>query len=200
MKYFLQEVKFSAKLEYMTQNQKKLLFKTAVFIFSLSLAWWLVKSGFLADFVAVILPVKLLAEFTAGIFYTSFLTAPISFAMLIVLAGENNPVLTAVIAGFGAVLGDFLIVKFFREKFLSDMKVFSKQLPVERIGSFLRKLRLDFLIPLTGAVIIASPIPDEIGLMMLGVTHLSYRQIAVLTYFLNTAGILIITASVNLLT
>lgn len=199
MKYFLQEVKFSAKLEYMTQNQKKLLFKTAVFIFSLSLAWWMVKSGFLSNFVSAVMPVKFIAEFTAGIFYTSFLTAPISFAMLIVLAGENNPVFTALVAGLGAVLGDLLIVKFFREKFLSDIKVFSKQLPLEGLGSFLKKLKLEYLTPLIGAVIIASPFPDEIGLMMLGVSHLSYRQIAVLTYFLNTAGILVITASVNLL-
>lgn len=163
------------------------------------MAWWLIKSGNLTGMVDSILPLRFLAEIIAGILYTSFLTAPVSVAMLIALSQDNNPILTAILAGFGAVLGDFLIVKFFREKISDELKEFSKQLHLQKINSVLQKLHLDFLTPLLGAIIVASPLPDELGLMMLGASKLRYREIALLSYVLNTAGILLIVAPINLL-
>ncbi len=183
----------------MNKNQKKLVFKTTIFILSLSFAWWLIKSGYLQSSIDTILPLRFAAEIMAGVFYTSFLTCPISVGMLVVLARENNPLLTALLAGFGAVLGDFIIVKFFREKISSDLNKILRYLPAQKINGFLRRFRLDFLVPLLGAIIIASPLPDELGLIMLGISKLKYREIALISYILNTAGILLIVAPINLL-
>ena len=183
----------------MDSKLKKLLFKAVIFILSLSSAWWLVKSGSLNSLIDTILPIRFLSEILAGMFYTSFLTSPIALAMLLILARENNPILTALLAGAGAVLGDFLIVKFFKTEMSSDLKQVSKGLQLQKINGFLQKLKLNFLIPVLGALIIASPFPDELGLLMLGVSHLKYREIAVLTYILNTAGILLIVIPVNFL-
>lgn len=183
----------------MSPNLKKLLIKTTIFILSLSVAWWLIKGGYLHNLIAVVLPFRFIAEIVAGIFYTSFLTAPVSIAMLVVLAQDNSPILTALLAGFGAVLGDFLIVKFFREKVSADLNEISKRLPVQAISGFLRRFRLDFLVPLLGAIIIASPLPDELGLIMLGVSKLKYREIALISFVLNTAGILLIILPINIL-
>lgn len=183
----------------MEYKLKKLIFKTVIFILSLSFAWWLIKSGGLNQLVTAILPLKFISEIIAGIFYTTFLTSPISLAMLIVLAKENNPIQTALLAGLGAALGDFLIIKFFRTEIASDINQFSKQLQLEKITKFLQKLHISFLIPILGAIMIAAPVPDELGLLMLGVSHLKYRDIAILTYVLNTAGILLIVIPINLL-
>lgn len=183
----------------MDPKLRKLLIKTSIFILSLSLAWWLVKNGYIRGLIDTILPLKLVAEIAAGVFYTSFLTAPISIAMLVILAEQNNPILTAALAGLGAVLGDFLIVKFFREKISSDLKEISKQFHLQKVNGILQKLHLDFLTPLIGAIIVASPLPDELGLMMLGASRLTYREIALLSYILNTAGMLLIVTPVNLL-
>lgn len=176
-----------------------LLLKTAIFILSLSFAWWLIKSGYLQILINIVLPVRFISEIIAGVFYTSFLTAPISVAMLIVLAQEGNPIMTALLAGLGAVLGDFLIVKFFRERVSSGLTALIKQLPLQVVSWFLNRFRLGFLLPLSGAIIVASPLPDELGLVLLGVSKLSYREIAILTYVLNTAGILLIVTPINLL-
>lgn len=183
----------------MNKNQKKLLLKTAFFILSLSLAWWLIKSGFLYNLVQTIMPLRFVSEIVAGLFYTSFLTAPISLAMLVVLAQVNNSVVIALLAGLGAALGDFLIIKFFRDELSTDLNLISKELHLKKIKKILYKYRLDSLAPLLGAVIIASPFPDEIGLLMLGVSKLKYYQIALLTYLLNTAGILLLLVPVNLI-
>lgn len=183
----------------MEPKLRKLIVKTAFFALSLSVAWWLIKSGYFYNLTLSILPVKFVAEVVAGIFYTSFLTSPVSLAMLVVLAQESNPIQTALLAGLGAAFGDFLIVKFFRKGFSSELHLVSKELHLQEVNKFLQKLHMEFITPLAGAVIIASPFPDELGIMMLGISKLRYREIAILTYILNTAGILLIVLPINLL-
>lgn len=182
----------------MDPKLKKLIFKTLIFAFSLSLAWWLARSEIFSNLVQAILPVKFVAEIISGIFYISILTAPISIAMLLILADLNNPILVALLAGLGASLGDLVIVKFFKEKLVKDVDLISRELQLKKVNNFLIKWKLDFLTPLLGAIIIASPLPDELGLMLLGASNLSYHQIAILTYVLNTAGILLIVVPFSL--
>lgn len=145
------------------------------------------------------MPLRFVAEFLAGIFYTSLLTAPIAMAMLLVIASTNNPILTALVAGVGAAFGDLVIVTFFRRGLAKDVDMISHELHIRRINNFLKKWKLDSITPLLGAIIIASPLPDELGLLLLGASKLKYYQLAILTYALNTAGILLIVAPINLL-
>ncbi|OGE29593.1 hypothetical protein A2867_00325 [Candidatus Daviesbacteria bacterium RIFCSPHIGHO2_01_FULL_40_11] len=183
----------------MDRKLKKLILKTGVFILSLSFAWWLIKSGYLQGLIEAIMPLRFVSEILAGFLYTSFLSAPISVAMLIVLAQENNPIVTALLAGVGAALADLLMIKFFRGQLYSDLNQISKQLGYNKFNIFLQKLRLGFIVPLIGAIIVASPFPDEIGLFMLGASKLRYQEVALLTYILNTAGILLIVLPINLI-
>lgn len=183
----------------MDKKLKKLLFKTVIFIFSLGLAWYLVKSGTLDILVHKILPLAFLAPFLAGCFYTSFLTTPLAIAMFLVLAPGMNPILLALIAGLGACLVDILLIKFLRDHVNSNLVTLTKHFKLFLIKKLLKVLKLDFLIPLLGAIVIASPLPDELGLFLLGESKLKYHQIIILTYIFNTAGILLITISINLL-
>ncbi len=183
----------------MDNRTKKILFKTAIFIFSLSLAWFLVKSGYLHNWITAVLPYALLAQFIAGMLYTSFLTSPVSVAMLLVIASESNPITIALLGGAGAALGDLLIIRLFRDNYKKEVDGVSRQLQLQKIDSFLKKYRLEFLIPVLGAIIIASPFPDEIGLLMLGISKLEYKQIALVSFILNSAGILLIVTPINLL-
>lgn len=181
----------------MDPKLRKVLVKTAIFILSLSFAWWIVKSGSLERLIETILPFRFVSEIVAGILYTSFFTSPISVAMLVVLAQTNNPIITALLAGLGAILGDLIMIKLFRDRLSSDFRFVSREIQIA--GKFLKVFHLDFLIPLTGAIIVASPLPDEIGLLMLGASKLKYFHLAILTYVLNTAGILLIVAPINLI-
>lgn len=183
----------------MDPKVKRLLLKTFVFAVSLSFAWWIIKSSYLENIVEAILPLRFVSEIVAGILYTSFLTSPVSVAMLVVLAKTNNPITTALLAGIGTVIADLLIVRFFKSEISSDLKLVSKELHLQKVSMFLKAFHLDFLVPLLGAVIVASPLPDELGLLMLGASKLNYRELAILSYVLNTAGILLIVAPANLL-
>lgn len=179
---------------------KKFILKTAIFTLSVLVAWFLIKNGLLSNLIVTILPLKFVSEFIAGMFYASFLTSPISVAMLVVLAKSNNPLSLALLAGLGSALVDILIVKFFREEISADINIVSHQLRFQKISSFLLRYKLAFLTPLIGALIVASPLPDELGLVLLGVSKLKYYQIAILSYVLNTVGILIIVLPISIFT
>ena len=184
----------------MNKHFRKIVFKSAIFVISLSIAWYLLKSGLLNNLVDRVLPVTFAAEILAGSFYTSLLTSPIAIAMLLILAQKQHPISLALIAGLGAALVDLMMVKFFRDNLNRDFNTIARQLKLDLINKFLKLLKLDFLIPLIGALIIASPLPDELGLFMLGASRLKYYQVVLLTFILNTAGILLIVTPINLLT
>lgn len=134
---------------------------------------------------------KLILAFISGLFYTSFLTAPLSVILFILLSGTTNIYLLTLFGGLGAVLGDLVIVKFFRMIF----KAFSFVVHIDLFRNLKRKLHqlhLDLLAFLLGMVIVASPFPDELGLALLSISRLSYFRLALLTFILNSLGILII--------
>lgn len=183
----------------MNKKTRSILLKTLVFIFSISLGWYLVKSGLLHTWIGTVLPYRFIGEFIAGMLYTSFLTSPLAVALLLVIAQEGNPIVIALLGGLGAAVGDLILIKLFRDNYRGDVDNVSKQLHLKRVSIFLKFFHLEFIIPVLGAIIIASPFPDEIGLLMLGVSELKYIDIAKISFVLNSAGILLIVTPINLL-
>lgn len=183
----------------MDPKLRSLLIKALFFSFSVSIAWYLIKGGYFENWVNIILPHRFLAEILAGALYASFVTSPIAVAMLFVLAKTENPIILSLLAGVGAAALDFLIVRIFQNNLNGDLNLLTRQFKLNLVKKFLKLLKLDFIIPLTGALIIASPLPDELGLYLMGTSELKNHQIIVVTYILNTTGILLIVAPINLL-
>lgn len=173
----------------MAKNLKKLLADLIIFCVSVFLAFLLIQSGSVDSFISKVMPIQFLAEFIAGVLFTSFLTTPFSIALFYVLSKSTNPLQIALIGGLGAAIGDILIVSIFRNSFFDDFKTLEKALKLKRAFHFFHHSHFNHLAPLLGILIIASPFPDELGLMMLGASKLKYMQLLILTYILNTAGI-----------
>ncbi|MSU75079.1 MAG: hypothetical protein EXS55_00990 [Candidatus Magasanikbacteria bacterium] len=105
--------------------------------------------------------------------------------------------MTAVFGGLGAVCGDMIVFRFVKNHVSNDFEYIVKSLKKQKRLLFFRsrfwKLKaIRFVIPLLGALIIASPLPDELGLMLLGLSKVRMRVFIPLSFFLNTAGIFII--------
>lgn len=167
------------------------IFKLACFVVILAISFYLVSVldvMFIADQTFF---VKLAAAFMAGIFYTSFLTAPLSLIILIALGINTNVYLVTVVSGMGAVVGDLIIVRFFRVIFGGITKITPRGF-ITKIKLTLKYYHLDILAWIIGSIIVASPFPDELGLILLGASKLSYFKLAILTFILNSLGILII--------
>src|SRR3990167_8602465 len=173
----------------MPKRVKKLIADLIIFLISVFLAYLLIQNRSLDAFVTRVEPVRFLAEFVAGALFIFFLTTPFSFALFYVLAESVHPLQVALIGGLGASIGDMLIVSIFRNSFFDDFKTLEKTLKLKRAFHFFHHSHFNHLAPLLGVLIIASPFPDELGLMMLGASKLKYIQLLILTYILNTAGI-----------
>ncbi|OHA33175.1 MAG: hypothetical protein A2928_03100 [Candidatus Taylorbacteria bacterium RIFCSPLOWO2_01_FULL_45_15b] len=159
---------------------------------SIVFAIFLIKLGVLEEFLAATSGVKILASFIAGIFFTSVFTiAPASIA-LAELATSTNIYMVAFYGALGAMLGDLIIFFFIRDVFAVDL---NGALMHSRFKKFARYLHLGFMrwaAPLLGALIIASPLPDELGLSLMGAAHMKTRYLIPVSFAFNFIGVLII--------
>lgn len=181
----------------MPKKVRKLIADLIIFLISIFFAFLLIQNGTLESFIAKVEPVRFLAEFIGGLLFTSFLTTPFSIALFYILADSVHPLQVALIGGFGACLGDLLIIAVFRNSFFDDFKTLERTLKLKRAFNFFRHSHFNHLAPVLGVLIIASPFPDELGLMMLGASKLKMIQLFILTYVLNAAGIFFITLGVR---
>lgn len=135
------------------------------------------------------------ASFIAGILFTSIITTGTSIVILLTLAEDLNTVTMATIAGFGAVVGDLLILRFFSDNLAEELNMLwqkSKIGEIKPIKFVLNSKLFIWMLPILGAIAIASPLPDEVGIGFLGISNLPRKTFILLSYVLNTLGILFV--------
>lgn len=127
-----------------------------------------------------------------GIFFVSTFTVAPASLVLFHLAQEFNPVLIALFAGAGAVIGDLLIFRFLKDGVFDEMRPLVRRLGRSHLSVLFRTPYFAWLVPVVGAFIVASPFPDEIGIGLLGLSKIKWWQFALLAFVLNALGIFII--------
>lgn len=141
--------------------------------------------------------------FFAGIFYAYGFTAAPATAVLLVLAKEQNFILTLLIGGFGALISDIIIFSFVRSSLTDEIKGLEK----EKLVLYIKKKEKTIfghyyrhIFPALAGFLIASPLPTEVGVgMMASLKNLSLRKFILIAYVLHTLGILIILTIGNLI-
>jgi hypothetical protein len=129
------------------------------------------------------------ASFVSGIFFTSaFTLAPATVAFVHI--SENSPLLpTALWGGLGAMVGDLILFLFIRDKFANDLRAaFKPKILRHIIGTFHFGF-LKWLSPVIGALIIASPLPDEFGLALMGMSKTKLYVLLPIAFVMNVIGI-----------
>ncbi len=135
----------------------------------------------------------LVGAFIAGLMYVYGFTAAYGTAIFLILAKGNDLVLTGLVAGAGALIGDILIFKFLRHSFSDELLRLSKEKFFLGLAQKLPAGTKKFILPAIGGLIIASPLPDELGVLLLAASPIvSTRNFAELSYVLNTLGIFFI--------
>lgn len=176
----------------MRHAKLNLLHDIALLAFSIIIAILLLKTGILHATLAKTQEYALLGSFIAGIFFASIFTVAISVVTFVELAQEQNILLIALAGGAGAVIGDLVIFTFVRDRLsvhLARLLHWSRSPLLRRI---LRNRFSRFLLPLIGALIIASPFPDELGLTLMGISGMRTTPFVFLAFAMNTLGILVI--------
>lgn len=131
-------------------------------------------------------------SFITGIFFVSTFTVAPASVVLFHLAQEFNPVLIALTAGAGAVVGDLLIFRLFKDRIFDEIAPLVTRIRDTHVFALFKSPHFVWLTPVIGALIVASPLPDEVGIGMMGLSRIKQWQFMFLTYLLNTVGILFI--------
>lgn len=176
----------------MIKQQKHLVVDLVIITASVVLAVFLVKSGVIYDFIAGTRSAKYLGAFIAGIFFTSAFTTAPATAAFIELSNFNSVYLMALLGGLGALLGDSVIFRFVKQRFASDVDYLLAMSGRQRLVFIFRRRLFRWITATIGALIIASPLPDEIGIALLGISKIKIGRFAIVSFLLNSLGILII--------
>ncbi|MCI0558491.1 MAG: hypothetical protein MN733_08355 [Nitrososphaera sp.] len=164
-----------------------------ILVLSILVAIVLVQTRVLAQILTATQGITFLSSFVAGIFFTSIFTTAPAIAALIEIAQTSSLVWVSFFGAFGAMCGDFLMFRFMRDRFSEHLlHTIHLQGARRRLKHFLKPRlfrRLTFVI---GGLIIASPLPDELGLTLLGLSKTKTSWFLPLAFVCNFAGILLV--------
>ena len=141
----------------------------------------------------------LIGAFFAGALYTLSFTIPTSILMLSVLSQTLSPIEVGLIGGLGAVITDFTIFRFIRDDLVSEIKPLYDRFGGDHVTHVFNSKYFHWTLPFIGALIIASPFPDELGVSLMGIAKMRTLEFIPISFAMNSAGIFIIVSASSLL-
>lgn len=165
---------------------------TTLAILAIILFVLLLDSALLAALFELIEGLGYTAGFIAGMLSVSFFTAVPAVVLLVDLAGKVDAHWLALAWGLGSTIGDWLILRFYQEKVLHELQPVFRRLGIKRLVRLMRHRFTSWILFLVGAGFIASPLPDEVGLGLMGLSYLKRAYILFMCLLLNVLGALVI--------
>lgn len=182
---------------------------------SFFVAYYILRSGGVVSLIQGLSNFGYPASFVAGLFFSYGITIAPATAALFNLGQTFNPFLIALIGACGTVISDYIIFRFVRDRLLDEIKLLSKEIksvtkPISHLF-FWEELRIrlwnaisrsrvwNLLIPVIAGLIIASPLPDEIGVALFGAVKFNPKKFVIIAYLLNFFGILAIAYSTRVI-
>lgn len=165
-----------------------------IIILSIIVAILMVRIGVLQNLLSVTQELALIGSFLTGIFFTSAFTIAPASIMLSELAKIHSPLVVALSGAAGAMVGDLIIFLFIKDRVADDIDYLLRKIKLKRILSILHLGFLRVFAPLIGALIIASPLPDELGIALMGITKMRTYILIPIAFVMNFLGILGIVA------
>ncbi len=167
---------------------------------SIILAVYLIKTDTIAAVVSHVSQFGIIGSFFEGFFFTSVLTTAPAIAAILASAAYVPVWELALVGAFGAVCGDLLVFRFVQSRLADHIVRVAFSPRLMRLGMRLARGPLWWLPFIGGALLIASPFPDEIGLVMMGLSHMTLGRFIPIVFLANAGGIyLMALAAQNLL-
>ncbi|MFH1854805.1 MAG: hypothetical protein ABH810_00085 [bacterium] len=166
-------------------------------IISIALFIYFLDSPFIVSIITQLGALGYVGAFLCGILFVSIFTVTPALAILYELASTLNPWLIALFAGLGAVVGDLIIFNFLKDKVFKELSPIFGKLRGSLISKIFISPFFAWFVPILGAFMIAAPLPDELGLGLLGLSKIKLWQFVLVTFILNALGILIVVLFAN---
>jgi len=170
--------------------------KIICLILAIVFAYVIFRNPAVSDFVSHLGNLSYFGVFLAGILFAFGFTAPFAAGFFITL-NPANILLAGTVGGIGALIADVIIFKFIKYSFISEFSRLKKTYVMKKTGELIERsigvrLKLYLMYALAG-IMIASPLPDEAGVIMLaGLTKIKIGTMMKISFALNTAGIIVL--------
>ena len=169
--------------------------KWLLLIFSVLFGFYLHLSGILINLIEIAGNFGIVGILIAGIFYVYAFTVAPATALIIFFANNYNPILVSFLGAVGAMVGNLVIFNFFKKELPDELENLIKKTKIDK----LRKSKFKGVVPGIGGFIITSPLPDEVGVSILGMAKFSTNQFMALSFILHFIGLSILTVIVWLI-
>ncbi len=153
--------------------------------------------GFFEGIFILLQNVAVIAAFVAGFFFTSLFTIAPAIAALSELS-QYAPLLPLALAGAsGAVFGDLILFFFVRDYLSEDIARLFKRSSRKWLAHTFNHPYLQWIVPVIGAIVIASPLPDELGIALMGLSKTRLIILLPISFVMNFVGIALIWIAAN---
>jgi hypothetical protein len=177
--------------------KRRLVLDVAIIITSIAVALWLARIGVFNQTLVAAGQWGVMGCFIAGLFFTSVFTVGPASVGLVMLSQTLPPFQVALWGAVGSVCGDLILFIFMRDKVSRELSDIVKNSEYHQVTSFFRLGFVRVLAPVLGALIIASPLPDELGLALMGLSRTRMALVVPISFVMNFLGILALVAAVH---
>lgn len=137
-----------------------------------------------------------LGAFLAGILFVSTFTVATGAVILFILAETLSPLEIGIVAGLGAVFGDFTIFRFVKDNLTDEFEdIYNNVDSRHHLIKLLHSKYFSWTLPIIGALIIASPFPDELGVTLMGISKMKIYKFLLVSFILNAIGIFLVVSA-----
>ncbi|MBI3984139.1 hypothetical protein HY346_02455 [Candidatus Microgenomates bacterium] len=179
--------------EYLARKWRHWHYKnTALLLISLAVFFYLAETATAQAAIKAVGNYGYLGAFITGIFFVSTFTVAPAAVVLYNLAKSLHPLEIALLAGAGGMVGDFLLYRYLKDRVFIELKYFFHRHRSIRLANFFRTPYFAWLSPILGAILIASPFPDEVGVGLIGMSKMKTWKFLVISFLLDAVGIFLI--------
>lgn len=146
------------------------------------------------DWILGVFHYPIIASFIAGIFFTSLLTISPASIVIADLGTRGAPLEIAFFGALGAVVGDMILFFFIKDKVSLEIAELLKNKIEHYHLDRMHSKYARWVLPALGAFIIASPLPDELGIMLMGAAKMKTRNLIPVSFVMNFIGVLLVLA------
>jgi len=159
---------------------------------SIILALALVKTRALDGILSSAQEATIIGSFLAGMFYISIFTVAPAIVVLSELISGLPIWEVALFGGLGAAVGNLLIFRFVKNNLMEALISWLRRHKEKKVLILFRSRWFDYILFAAGALIVLSPLPDELGLALMGVLRIRNVLFFPVSFALNFFSILIL--------
>lgn len=170
--------------------------KLIIFVLCIIFAYVIFKNPKVVELISHLESLNYIGILIAGFFIAFGFISPFGIGFLTAVNPEKI-FLAAMMGGFGAAIGDFIIFKTIKFSFLNEFNEIKKSKTAKFIEEVVDKntpVKIHhYLLYVFAGFFIATPLPDEIGVSLLaGLTTIKLKILLTIAFVLHTIGIFII--------